>query len=84
MVAEYHYFGEIMLRTATTPAGGVVTKTPYIPTGLRIPPALHRKLAARAEREHRSLNSLLLHLIEQALRDEPDLTQKEDEPDHQP
>jgi hypothetical protein len=35
---------------------------------LRLPDALHARLTAKAEEEHRSLNSQLIVLLEQALK----------------
>jgi hypothetical protein len=44
-----------------------VPRRPHVATMLRLPPELHARLVALAEKEHRSITAEVTHLLEDAV-----------------
>ena len=45
----------------------LVPRKPHVAVSLRLPPELHARLTAAAEREHRSLTAQIIHFAEEGL-----------------
>ena len=56
-----------------------VPRRPHVATMLRLPPELHARLVALAEKEHRSITAEVTHLLEDAVaRAERELREREE------
>jgi predicted HicB family RNase H-like nuclease len=56
-----------------------VPRRPHVALMLRVPPELHARLAAVAEREHRSATAQVIHVLEQWLaQDEREQREKQE------